>query len=57
MCLFNKKSESCNITMHNITQLDNGFDVVLLEEHNKLVATINGGYFCNTSLRSFQLPK
>ena len=57
MCLFNKKSESCNITMHNITQLDNGFDVVLLEEHNKLVATINGGYFCNISSRSFQLPK
>ena len=35
MCKFNKKSESCNITMNDISKLDNGFDVVLLEEHNK----------------------
>ena len=35
MCKFNKKSESCNITMNNIHDLQNGFDVVLLDEHNK----------------------
>ena len=35
MCKFNKKSESCNITRHDISKLNNGFDLVLLEEHNK----------------------
>ena len=35
MCKFNKKSESCNITRHDISKLQNGFDLVLLEEHNK----------------------
>ena len=35
MCKFNKKSESCNITRNDISKLQNGFDLVLLEEHNK----------------------
>ena len=35
MCKFNKKSESCNITMNNIFELQNGFDTVLTDEHNR----------------------
>ena len=35
MCKFNKKSESCNITLNNIFDLQNGFDIALTEEHNR----------------------
>ena len=40
MCKFNKKSESCNITMNDMDKLDHWTDIVLLEEHNRLVATL-----------------